>query len=51
MAVIVKTYTTKKQRDAFERVARHNGRSIAEELRRAIQAHVDAHDPKSERDA
>lgn len=40
--VIVKTRTTRRLAVAFGRVAQHNGRSTAEELRRVMQAHVDA---------
>lgn len=48
--VVTKTRTTKKLRDSFARVARDNGRSIAEELRRVMQRHVDEHDaPKGGR--
>lgn len=39
--VIVKARTTKRLRDAFYRVAKANGRSVEEELRRVIQRHVD----------
>lgn len=40
--VTVKTRTTRKLATAFARVARLNGRSTAEELRRVMQSHVDS---------
>ena len=40
----IRTRTTRKLASAFARVARDNGRSVAEELRRIVQEHVAEHD-------
>lgn len=42
--VTVRTRTTRRLATDFGRVAARNGRSTAEELRRLMEAHVQAHD-------
>lgn len=46
--VVIKARTSKRLRDRFARVARDNGRTISEELRRIMERHIADHDAPKE---